>query len=45
MFTKATILCPLVQIIQESNEQPIIFKYTIANLGELRFYLAPLTVT
>jgi proliferating cell nuclear antigen len=43
MFTKATILCPLVQIIQESNEQPIIFKYTIANLGELRFYLAPLT--
>lgn len=43
MFTKATILCPLVQIIQESDESPIVFKYTIANLGELRFYLAPVT--
>ena len=43
MFTKATILCPLVQIIQESDETPIIFKYTIANLGELRFYLAPIS--
>lgn len=44
MFTKATILCPIVQIVQESDEAPIIFKYTIANLGELRFYLAPVTV-
>lgn len=43
MFTKATILCPLVQIIQESDETPIIFKYTIANLGDLRFYLAPIS--
>ena len=43
MFTKATILCPLVQIIQESDESPIVFKYTIANLGELRFYLAPIS--
>lgn len=41
LFTKATILCPLVQIIQQSNEHPVVFKYTIANLGELRFYLAP----
>jgi proliferating cell nuclear antigen len=44
MFTKATILCPIVQIIQESDDSPIIFKYTIANLGELKFYLAPVTV-
>lgn len=43
MFTKATILCPLVQIIQDSNESPIVLKYVIANLGELRFYLAPIT--
>lgn len=43
MFTKATILCPLVQIIQDTDDTPVIFKYTIANLGELRFYLAPNT--
>lgn len=42
MFTKATIMCPLVQIIQENDDAPVIFKYTIANLGELRFYLAPI---
>ena len=44
MFTKATILCPIVQIVQESDDAPAIFKYTIANLGELRFYLAPISV-
>jgi proliferating cell nuclear antigen len=44
MFTKATILCPIVQIIQENDDSPIVFKYTIANLGELKFYLAPVTV-
>lgn len=43
MFTKATILCPIVQIIQENDDAPVIFKYTIANLGDLRFYLAPIT--
>lgn len=43
MFTKATILCPIVQIIQNADETPIILKYTIANLGELKFYLAPLS--
>lgn len=43
MFTKATILCPIVQIIQNTDETPIILKYTIANLGELKFYLAPLS--
>lgn len=44
MFTKATILCPIVQIIQENDDSPIVLKYTIANLGELKFYLAPITV-
>jgi proliferating cell nuclear antigen len=44
MFTKATIMCPIVQIVQESDDAPIIFKYTIANLGDLRFYLAPISV-
>ena len=44
MFTKATILCPIVQIVQESNDSPIVLKYTIANLGDLRFYLAPISV-
>jgi len=44
MFVKSTILCPLVQIIQDTDEDsPIIFKYSIANLGTLRFYLATLT--
>jgi proliferating cell nuclear antigen len=42
LFTKATILCPLVQIIQEGDDSPIIFKYSVANLGTLCFYLAPL---
>lgn len=42
MFTKATILCPIVQLIQNTDESPIVLKYTIANLGELKFYLAPL---
>lgn len=40
MFTKATILCPVVQILQNDDESPVVFKYNIANLGELRFYLA-----
>lgn len=40
MFTKATILCPVVQILQNDDESPAVFKYNIANLGELRFYLA-----
>jgi proliferating cell nuclear antigen len=42
MFTKGTILCPIVQILQNpSDSSPIIFKYSIANLGEIKFYLAP----
>lgn len=42
LFTKATGMCSSVQILQNSsNDGPIIFKYTIANLGDLKFYLAP----
>lgn len=42
MFTKGTILCPIVQILQNpSDTSPIIFKYSVANLGEIKFYLAP----
>lgn len=43
LFTKATGMCSSVQLMQDSvNENmPIIFRYTIANLGEIKFYLAP----
>lgn len=43
LFTKATNMSSSVQIMQnsESNSMPIIFRYAIANLGELKFYLAP----
>ena len=43
LFTKATNMCSSVQLMQDSNNEnmPIIFRYTIANLGDLRFYLAP----
>jgi proliferating cell nuclear antigen len=42
MYTRATSMCSSVQILQNSNQEdiPIIFKYSIANLGELKFYLA-----
>jgi proliferating cell nuclear antigen len=43
LFTKATNMCSSVQIMQDStnDNMPIIFRYTIANLGDLKFYLAP----
>ena len=43
LFTKATGMCSSVQIMQHAEEEamPIVFKYSIANLGEMRFYLAP----
>jgi proliferating cell nuclear antigen len=43
LFTKATNMCSSVQLLQNSENEnmPIIFRYTIANLGDLRFYLAP----
>jgi len=43
LYTKATNMCSSIQIMQDSinKDMPIIFKYTIANLGELKFFLAP----
>ena len=43
LFTKATGMCSSVQLMQDSTQEnmPIIFRYTIANLGEIKFYLAP----
>jgi transposase-like protein len=43
MFTKATGLCSSVQLMQDSSDEnmPIIFRYGIANLGDVKFYLAP----
>jgi proliferating cell nuclear antigen len=43
LFTKATGMCSSVQIMQHAEDElmPIVFKYSIANLGEMRFYLAP----
>lgn len=40
LFTKATSMCSNIQIIQERNELPIVFKYNIANLGDMQFFLA-----
>lgn len=40
IFTKATSMCASVQIIQETGNRFLILKYNVANLGELRFYLA-----
>jgi proliferating cell nuclear antigen len=41
MFTRATSLCASVQLMQHSENMPIVFRYNVANLGELKFYLAP----
>jgi proliferating cell nuclear antigen len=43
MFTRATSLCASVQLLQHDDDEnmPIVFRYTVANLGELKFYLAP----
>jgi proliferating cell nuclear antigen len=43
LYTKATNMCSSIQIMQDSAhpDMPIIFRYTIANLGELKFFLAP----
>jgi proliferating cell nuclear antigen len=40
IFTKATSMCSSVQIIQENGNRFLILKYNVANLGELKFYLA-----
>ena len=41
LFTKSTSMCASLQILQDKNESPIIFKYNISNLGKIEFYLAP----
>tara|TARA_Y100000389_G_scaffold136687_1_gene134252 strand:+ start:15458 stop:16198 length:741 start_codon:yes stop_codon:yes gene_type:complete len=40
IFTKATSLCATVQIMQEEQNRFLILKYNVANLGEMKFYLA-----
>ena len=40
LFTKATGMCSTVQIMQEFDNRFLVLKYNIANLGELKFYLA-----
>ena len=40
IFTKATSMCASVQIMQEDGNRFLILKYNVANLGELKFYLA-----
>jgi proliferating cell nuclear antigen len=40
IFTKATGMCSTVQIMQEHENRFLVLKYNVANLGELKFYLA-----
>ena len=40
IFTKASSMCASVQIMQEEANRFLILKYNVANLGELKFYLA-----
>ena len=40
IFTKATSMCSTVQIMQEEQNRFMVLKYNVANLGELKFYLA-----
>lgn len=40
IFTKATSMCATVQIMQEEQNRFLILKYNVANLGEMKFYLA-----
>lgn len=40
IFTKATSMCAMLQLMQEEGNRFLVIKYSIANLGELRFYLA-----
>jgi len=45
LFTKATGMSSSVQLLQSSGniEMPIILRYTVANLGDIKFFLAPKT--
>ena len=41
LFTKATGMCSSVQLMQDTqNDGVIVFRYSIANLGDMKFYLA-----
>jgi proliferating cell nuclear antigen len=40
LFTKATGMCATVQIMQEEENRFMVLRYNVANLGELKFYLA-----
>jgi proliferating cell nuclear antigen len=42
MFIKATSICSNIEIMQ-SEQGPIAFKYSIANLGDITFFLAPVS--
>ena len=41
LFTKCTNLCPAIEIYLK-NDYPLIIRYTVANLGEVRLVLAPI---
>jgi len=40
LFTKATGMCSSVQVMQEEDNRFLVLKYNVANLGDLKFYLA-----
>lgn len=40
LFTKATGMCSSVHIMQEEDNRFLVLKYNVANLGDLKFYLA-----
>ena len=40
IFTKATGMCSNVELMQEAENRFLILQYNVANLGELKFYLA-----
>jgi proliferating cell nuclear antigen len=40
LFTKATGMCSSVHIMQETDNRFLVLKYNVANLGDLKFYLA-----
>ena len=43
LFTKATCMCSHIKLLHHGQDLPIILEYKVTSLGELRFYLAPVT--
>jgi proliferating cell nuclear antigen len=41
LFTKCTSLCPSIELYLK-NDIPLILRYTVANLGEVKLVLAPM---